>query len=451
MEIALVLAAFGISLGLGHCVLQRLLIKEEPLEPILHLFWAAGLGLGLSAEIIFYNLVVLDQLNRPFVLLIHGVVFFLLIFPYRASPGVGVFLCRSPRPAPHDILSIFLILVFLTPTWAYAHFYPFGGWDAWQVWNFKAKFIFLGGENWKNMLAPDLWRTSPHYPLLLPLINVWGWIFLKEPIIFVPLLTSVVFTFLTAGLMYSSLKKLTASLWAVVPSLFVVSLPFFVKLATSQYSEIAMAYYLLAGIFCLLQAYQRKSIAFCVLAGLFLGLLGFTKNEGSLAALVVVGWAALYLIHREKNSGQAKRLWFSLVGGCAVTFLPTILFEALYSPGNQTFVNGLFSASQPSTFERLKFTLIFFAGELSRRHWNGLWLCLLVGVLLSRGRCFRREIVLIPFFLLSFVVLIIFYYYLNTYFKIFWWLQVTLHRVLFFLVPTVVFWVWMGIWKSSDS
>jgi hypothetical protein len=56
-----------------------------------------------------------------------------------------------------------------------AHYYPLGGWDAWSCWSLKAKFIFLGQENWKDVLSPGLWRSNTHYPLLWPLINVWFW------------------------------------------------------------------------------------------------------------------------------------------------------------------------------------------------------------------------------------------------------------------------------------
>ncbi len=73
---------------------------------------------------------------------------------------------------PGDLLTLGILAI---PLAISAHYYPLGGWDAWSCWSLKAKFIFLGQENWKDLLAPGLWRSNTHYPLLWPLINVWFW------------------------------------------------------------------------------------------------------------------------------------------------------------------------------------------------------------------------------------------------------------------------------------
>ena len=95
---------------------------------------------------------------------------------------------------------------------------PSGGWDAWSCWNLKAKFIFLGHENWKDVLAPGLWRSNTHYPLLWPLINVWFWDLGGHFDQAVPMLNSIVFALLTAGILLFGLLELTGMLWASISS-----------------------------------------------------------------------------------------------------------------------------------------------------------------------------------------------------------------------------------------
>src|SRR5205085_11662375 len=113
-----------------------------------------------------------------------------------------------------------------------------GGWDAWSCRNLKAKFIFLGQENWKDVLGSDLWRSNTHYPLLWPLINVWFWDLSGHFDQAVPMLNSLVIALLTAGILLFGLLELTGMLWpAILAAIIVTALPFGVTLYVSQYSD----------------------------------------------------------------------------------------------------------------------------------------------------------------------------------------------------------------------
>ena len=59
------------------------------------------------------------------------------------------------------------------------------------------------------MLAPGLWRSNTHYPLLWPLINVWFWDLGGRFDQTVPMLNSIVFALLTAGILLFGLLELT--------------------------------------------------------------------------------------------------------------------------------------------------------------------------------------------------------------------------------------------------
>src|SRR3989338_5501130 len=411
MEIGLILFAFGISFVTGYLLVRRVWPAQLPPNPLLQIFLGAGLGLGVSAHLIFYTLIIFDQLKTLPVIGLQAFLLILLVADaYRSSKKNKIKLFFPEKVSSRDWGLLGILGIALIPISLYANFYPMGGWDAWSVWNLKAKFIFSGETHWKNMLDPILWRSSPHYPLLLPLINVWGWIFLSSPATVGPLLTSVVFTLLTAGTLTFGLKSRIGHVPALTAALFLLTLSYFVQLATSQYCDIVFAYYLLAGTICLLNANQQKNTAFAFLAGLFFGFLSFTKNEGSLAMLLLVALSFFYL--------PDKKTWRGLLGGCVLTAVPTLIFDRLFSPGNQTFVNGLVSSAQPSDLYRLKMIFAFLWADLKSHNWNGLWAILGLGMLLSQGRFIRRDMRIIPFFLLSYLAVIFIYYYVNTHFKI---------------------------------
>ena len=443
------LCSLAISYCLGHLLITSLLAKDKKTNIYLLFFLAAGLGIGLSGHILFYGFLVFDQLNKTAVILGHILLLLgLLMLNSSAKPKHEKFLWEFRGINLETNLFLLVIGIAFIPIICQAWFYPFGGWDAWSVWNLKARFLFLGEEHWKNLFDPILWRSSPHYPLLLPFINVWGWIFSSSPESTGPLLTSLVFSMLTAGLIFSGLleksettNKKFLSLLAV---LLMVTLPFFTKLASSQYCDIVLAYYFLGSFICLTQARTRNSKPFALLAGLFLGFLSFTKPEGASAALLIFFLGLPYLFRRYQTLKSQNLLAFFFLG-LVVGGLPTVLFELLYAPPNQTFINGLSSTIKPSGHFRLKMILSFFLVELKSGKWNYVWFLCLSGLLLSKGKCLRPTIRIIPIFLFCYFLMIGVYYYINTYFEIGWWLQVSFNRILFAVLPCVVFWVFYSI------
>ena len=52
---------------------------------------------------------------------------------------------------------------------------PHGRWDAWLIWNMHARFLFRGGDHWRDAFASGLDWSHWDYPLLLPLSIARGW------------------------------------------------------------------------------------------------------------------------------------------------------------------------------------------------------------------------------------------------------------------------------------
>ncbi len=448
----MILLPFLISSAIGILWINFLFKKNPPPNLFLTSALGIGLGLGLSSHLTFSSFLFFNRLVPEFVISVHLVILISLMierFVFRKNEPVSFSL---PKPTWPNISLAALILAIVFLVVKQGLFYPYGGWDAWQVWNFKAKFLFLSGEYWHNLFSADLWRSSPHYPLLLPLINVWGWMFGTRPNDTTPLITSILFAVLSAGLLSSCLWEKTKNIFALLPSLLILTLPFYILLATTQYCDIVLSFYLLASLVTLAEAQKESQKPLALLSGLLAGFLGFTKPEGLIASLILcVLVLGLTLASKIRKDKTFSFFWAGLfLFGFLLTSLPTFAFHILCSPGNQTFINGVTSTLKPSTAERFQIILNFLWVELLSKKWNGLWLLLLLGLILGGKKPWAKTNILFAVFLLFYLTVIVAYYQINTYFEIKWWLSVSLNRILFSLLPLFLLWVFGSLLSRKN-
>ncbi|MCA9400640.1 MAG: hypothetical protein KC713_03365 [Candidatus Omnitrophica bacterium] len=440
---------FLISICFGTLLVNTLFINKKS-DRIINFLLGGGIGLGVSSHATFLSYVLFNQLNVNFVI---GLNIAMLII----TSIVYVTACRRQHQpiirfsfADLKHLWPFLIItLFSLPFWYEGHFYLNGGWDAWSVWNLKAKFLFLGTENWKAIFNPLMWRSSPHYPLLLPMINVYGWSFLGEPNPLIPCTTAALLTFLLTGLLTFSLIRLTKSYYAVICAPVLLTLPYFVKLCLSQYADVAVGYYLLASVVCLIFAQKENNKVYALLSGIMVGLLSFTKSEALVAALLLTLLGGLFLIWKQPWK-DVKWTVICFLGACVIGLLPAAAFKIFFSPGNQTFINGLLSAEKPADLMRVKIIFSFYLMELISPNWNGLWIVLSALLIFAVKRIFSRELLIIPAFIFCYAGIITAYYFINTYFVVDWWLMVSFHRIIYAIIPTVILWTFYAVFKKKQ-
>jgi hypothetical protein len=451
MKTLLITLPYLLSLPLGYILIELIFHKSQKPNPFVQLFLALGLGLSASASLTFFSFVFLNNLNKPLTIGAHVLLISLMFIVKLNFLKDTSSRWKDSSINPTNIILWGVLIVTFIPIWLQANHFPYGGWDAWAVWNFKAKFLFLAGDKWQNLFDPILWRSSQHYPLFLPLLNVWGWIFSDNTSSTVPLLTSLVFTFLTVGLLFSALLSSTKNTFSILAPLLLMTLYFYGKLATSQYSDLIVGYYALASLYCLTESIKYRRAPYAVLAGLFMGALSFSKPEGMMLALIILFSGTAVFLFDKKNTerNHTKLSIICLLAATLLALVPTIIFKIQYSPGNQTFVNGLLSRTNPSTIFRMKMAVAFLSAELKSPKWNGIWILLFLGMLLGYRRCFKKDIIIIPATLLIYLVAVLFYYFINTYFDISWWLSVTLNRILFSLLPITVFWIFNSILEKK--
>ena len=83
---------------------------------------------------------------------------------------------------------------------------PLGDWDAWTIWNQRARFFFRAGAQWRQAFSPAFAHTD--YPLLLPSSNARLWSYLGRECTWVPWLLGSLFTLATAGILTAGVCRL---------------------------------------------------------------------------------------------------------------------------------------------------------------------------------------------------------------------------------------------------
>jgi hypothetical protein len=174
------------------------------------------------------------------------------------------------------------------------------GWDAFAIWNLRARFLFRGGPHWKDGFSASLPWSHPDYPLLLPASIAHFWRYLGTENQAVPCVIALVFMLSTVGLLVSSLSALRGSNQGLLGGIVLLGTPFFVEQGTAQYADVPLGFFVMATIVLLcLHEEGRHGPRLLGLAGLMAGLAAWTKNEGLLFLSAIVLERMLVLLRHE--------------------------------------------------------------------------------------------------------------------------------------------------------
>lgn len=203
---------------------------------------------------------------------------------------------------------------------------PHGGWDAFKIWNFRARFLFRGGSHWRDAFDPLLADSHADYPLLLPGSVARFWHCAGHDDTLAPALMALAFLFSAGALLYFALARRAGKFAALCALTLLCSNSGFAELAAMQYADVPLAVFALGGVALLSLADEKgaEQTTLRVLAGGMLGLACWTKNEGLLFALCL---AAATFAWRWKNSGiaaAARESWLVLAGALPAAAVLTI-------------------------------------------------------------------------------------------------------------------------------
>jgi hypothetical protein len=298
------LIPIGLSILLGFAVttwLWRGGIRSVPLG-ILVASLAVGLGFGLSSCSVFLSLVLFDGIGRGLVVtdlaFLGGLGAVALVHAARSRP-------RGPAPVAGSVASgsavtlalagaFGLSVVAVVVRFGQMSFnYPHGWWDAWMIYNLRARFLLRGGSEWTDAFSALLPISHPDYPLLLPGLVVRGWSYMGQETTIVPQIMALGFMLATVGVLWAGLSLLRDPDQAFLAGSMLLAVPLFVDSAVFQDADTPLGFYFLTALV-LLALHDRqassggRSRGWLVLAGLAAGLAAWTKNEGVLFLITIV-------------------------------------------------------------------------------------------------------------------------------------------------------------------
>ena len=239
---------------------------------------------------------------------------------------------------------------------------PYGQWDAFAIWNLRARFFAGPGESWKHAVNDIVLEMHPEYPPLLSSAVAALWkLTATAGEAAVPLALGLSFFWAAAAVLVASLAVLRGTALAVLAALTLATGAPFLEQSTWQYADIPLAYYFLAtlGLLALAAANAKAEAekALLPLSGLFAGFAACTKNEG-IPFLVVVAALWALLVWRKQGGGAVRRnlgLWCAGAAGPALLLAAFKIFiaPAIGPLGGQSFAQLADKLTNPARYQMI--------------------------------------------------------------------------------------------------
>ena len=276
----------------------RLTGRKEPLFMVAPLAFGAGLGVASITTLLFITHGV--GLRSRFVtldLLIWATVAIVAWWRVLRRPSPAHADQDRSRPSTLDWLAragfvAVLALVVAAQATEYARS-PHGQWDAWAIWNQKARFLLRGGaDDWRGMLSIP-W-ANPGHPMLVSSSVARLWAYAGSESTLIPAVLAGLFAVAIAMVVIAALDPKRPQAW--LAGALVLAPATFVHQVAAQTADLPLAFFVVVTLVKLRDYLSGRDApelpGSLVVAGLFAGLAAWTKNEG---LVLVVGASAVLL------------------------------------------------------------------------------------------------------------------------------------------------------------
>ena len=420
---------------------------------VLTIALGAGIGLGITSSAIFMWLVLLGRPTTGYFTAELGLALILGILGFHRFRQSGD--SRPINPKADDAaedpalgwlktLFIFLLLITIVSFALKASFIdPYGKWDAWTVWNYRARWLFRGGNLWSQAFAYQIVADAPDYPLLISASVFRMWQIFAKDLTAVPVFIAGIFCIGSTLLIFSSLAILRGKNQGCLGALFMFISTQFLKVGTYQYSDVPLAFFILSTVIAisLQDQYPTKFRQLSVLAGLTASCAAWTKNEGLLFIVLVI--FIRFLAQMGKVDGaKALKTFFSWIIGLAPVLSTLIYFKIHFATENELIGQTNLQKSGTFLLEGDRYLQIFSAFIKKMVTFNDYAIWLLVVYFIISGvdrsgagkRNMRPQVVLMLFMLAGY-----FFSYIISPYDLKWHLNSSLYRLVIQLWPAWVF------------
>ncbi len=326
------------SLVLGYVAMRAWMPRSGAgwIEHALAGALGAGFGLGASA-CLYFLLLVAGWANPAIILGLEALVIAgaLLVLRRRKDPPAAAPLAAAfPWNWALGAALLLASVLFLATFGDTVRTNPQGDWDAWAIWNLRAKFLAGGEDTWRHAVSPRLTQTHPGYPLLTSAWIARCWALAGgEGSEAVPIVLALVFACSTITLVVAAAAVARSLAAGLLAGLALVSSIAWQIESSSLYADVPLGFYMLATIALATLSTRRESGGkYASAAGAFAAFAAWTKNEG-LVFLAIAGAVFLVLAWLASRGGGA-RLWLRFIAGALPAGLVAVGFKLLLAPSN---------------------------------------------------------------------------------------------------------------------
>lgn len=196
---------------------------------------------------------------------------------------------------------------------------PQGDWDAWSIWNLRARYLAAPDHLFERTWSPQLAGTHPEYPLLTSAFIARCWAYGGSIGETVPMTTACMFYLALVAIGIGGVAVTRSGALGILYGLILAGTPLLIHETTVQYADVPLACFMLGA--ALLAVADLP-----LLAGLFAGFAAWTKDEGLLFLIIFLIAIAVF---RRKQILPA-------VLGAAAPLAILIFFKLVLVHGTQS-------------------------------------------------------------------------------------------------------------------
>jgi hypothetical protein len=420
LQAIIAIVVLVLSYGLVYTLLKNVLCIGY--GPLIHITTIIFLTICLS--FLYYLTLVAGQ-NFTLLLGVLSIACILSAFYFKKQLKAAFTVRNTDRHYARNFIALAATFTFTVYFVLVASKY--GGWDAWAMWNLKAKYLFYAND-WKNVFSPHLSYSSRDYPLMLPSIIAFISNAIGADTPLVPMFFSYGVSIILPLLVYFALWKERLYLYAILALLIFVFDSSFKLMASAQEADALLSLLLLLT-FVLYNTLKKADDNQVYIISFVCVSCAWVKNEGIVFMLLFSG---CFIMANYKNRGALKK-YFT---GAIIPLTIWASFKLCYSPANSvvannTTVNAL--TAHLTDVERYAIIIKAWIKMLFSKY-------LVLVVLTLAGLIKNRPgLVRLPFVVISLLIASYFVVYLVAPGNVNWLLYTSLVRLFLHVYPALVY------------
>jgi hypothetical protein len=353
---------------IGFLLVSVLWSKKQGISSDLPLKFALSIGFGFvtSSSLVFLWMMVVGRLTRGILvcelLLLAGLCLMLVRRQGASISGLADQpnnVAAPLRQRSYALRSAFCLasLSTIIQFCGLTQQYPHGQYDAFSIWNLRARFLYAGAQYWKEFAHATV-DSHTDYPLLVPASVARSWELIGRETQLIPSAIALLFTFATIGVVTASISHFRGGRQGLLAGLVLLGTPFLISHGASQYADVPLAFFFAATMVLLfLHAESPSEMNFLVLAGMAAASSAWTKNEGILFLIL------LFFLHplvtcRIKGKKQCATEILALLIGAVPVSVVIFIYKVCLVARNELIARQSIGSSVPKLLDASRYHLV---------------------------------------------------------------------------------------------